>query len=44
MDAWMKWVIFVAGLLAILNHWVAGYWLDVIGGVVAAVLALLLKK
>lgn len=40
----MKWVIFVAGLVALVNHWVAWGWLDVIGGVVAAVLALFLKN
>jgi hypothetical protein len=43
MDAWMKWVIVVAGLVAVLGHWVTGYWLDVIGGVVAAVVGLMLK-
>lgn len=43
MQAWHKWVIFVAGIVAILNHWVVGFWLDVIGGLVAAVVALLLK-
>lgn len=43
MQTWHKWVIFVAGLLALLNHWVVGYWLDVVGGAVAAIVALLLK-
>ena len=40
MEAWQKWVIVIAGVVAILNHWVIGYWLDVIGGLVAAIIAL----
>lgn len=43
MEAWQKWLIFVAGIVAILNHWVVGLWLDVIGGLVAAIVALFLK-
>lgn len=43
MEAWQKWLIFVAGIVAILNHWVIGLWLDVIGGLVAAIVALFLK-
>ncbi len=42
MEAWKKWVIVVAGLVAAVNHWVdPKYWLDVVGGVVAAVVGLM---
>ena len=43
MESWHKWLIFVAGIVAVLNHWVGAgaYWLDVIGGLVAAIVALL---
>ncbi len=43
MEAWMKWVIVIAGLAAAVGHWVPGFWLDVVGGVVAAIVGLLLK-
>lgn len=43
MEAWMKWVIVVGGLVALVGHWVPGFWLDVIGGGVVAVVGLLLK-
>lgn len=44
MDAWKKWVIFAAGLVAIIGQfWGAGYYLPLIGGVVTAVLALMLE-
>ena len=42
MEAWQKWVIVVAGVVAVVNHWWgAQYWLDVIGGAVAAIVALI---
>lgn len=41
MENWKKWVIVVAGIVAVVNHWMPGYWLDVVGGAVAAVVALL---
>ena len=44
MDAWMNWLIFIAGLVAIVGQfWGAAYYLPLIGGVVTAVVALLLK-
>lgn len=43
MEAWQKWVIVIAGVVAIANYWVPGYFLDVIGGAVAAVVALISK-
>ena len=41
MSDWKKWVIVAAGVVAIANHWFMGYWLDVVGGAVAAVVALI---
>ena len=41
MEDWKKWVIVVAGVVAVTSHWVPGYWLDVAGGAVAAVVALI---
>ena len=43
MEAWQKWIIVIAGIVAIINQWVPGYWLDVIGGLVAAIIALISK-
>lgn len=43
MKPWEKWVIVLAGIVAIVGHWLTGYWLDVIGGAVAAIIALLAK-
>lgn len=43
MEAWQKWVIVIAGIVAIINQWVTGYFLDVIGGAVAAIIALISK-
>jgi len=43
MKSWQKWVIVVAGVAAIANQWVTGYYLDVVGGAVAAVVALISK-
>jgi hypothetical protein len=36
-------VIVIAGLVAAVGHWVTGMWLDVIGGLVAAIVALMLE-
>ncbi len=41
MNDWKRWVIVVAGVVAVVGHWVPGYWLDVIGGAVAAIVALI---
>lgn len=41
MESWQKWVIVAAGVVALVNHWAMGYWLDVVGGLVAAVVALI---
>jgi hypothetical protein len=41
MEDWKKWAIVAGGVVAIVNHWVPDYWLDVIGGAVAAVVALM---
>ena len=41
MEAWKKWTIVVAGLVAVVGHWATGYWLDVIGGAVAAIVGLM---
>lgn len=48
MEEWKKWTIVVAGLVAAVSPWVGTeanthYWLPVIGGVVAALTALLLE-
>ena len=40
MNDWKRWVIVVAGVVAVANHWVPGFWLDVVGGAVAAVVGL----
>lgn len=42
-EEWHKWVIVLAGIVAIVGQWVTGYYLPVIGGAVAAVVALLMK-
>ena len=41
MESWKKWTIVVAGLVAVVGHWLTGYWLDVIGGAVAAIVGLM---
>lgn len=43
MEGWQKWLIVIAGIVAILNQWVGPYYLDVIGGAVAAIIALISK-
>ncbi len=43
MEAWQKWLVVVAGIVALLDQWVTGYYLNVIGGVVAAIIALISK-
>ena len=44
MDAWMKWVIVIAGLVAVIGQfWGMNYYLPLIGGAVAAIVGLLLK-
>jgi|TARA_Y100000310_G_scaffold342013_1_gene443327 hypothetical protein len=43
MNDWQKWVIVLAGLVALVGHWVTGLWLDVIGGAVAAIVGLMLE-
>jgi len=43
MEAWQKWLIVIAGVLAILNQWVTGLYLDILGGAVAAIIALISK-
>jgi len=42
--SWQKWVIVLGGVVAIVGQfWGAGYYLPLIGGAVAAVVALLMK-
>ena len=41
MDDWKKWAIVAGGAVAVVGHWVPGYWLDVIGGAVVVVVALM---
>jgi len=43
MKSWQKWLIVVAGIVAISNQWVPGYYLHIVGGAVAAVVALISK-
>ena len=43
MEAWQKWLIVLAGIVAIIGQWVTGYYLALIGGAVAAIIGLLLK-
>jgi hypothetical protein len=44
MDAWKKWVVVLAGLVAAVGQfWGAEYYLPLVGGVVALVVGLLLK-
>jgi hypothetical protein len=40
-DDWKKWAIVAGGVVAIAGQWYPQYWLPVIGGAVAAVVALL---
>lgn len=42
MDAWKKWVIVVAGIVSIIGQFLEpNYYLPFIGGIVAAILALI---
>jgi|TARA_Y100000034_G_C6711723_1_gene314434 hypothetical protein len=41
MNDWKKWVMVAGGVAAVAGHWLPGYWLDVIGGAVVVVVALM---
>jgi|TARA_Y100000310_G_scaffold21744_1_gene20989 hypothetical protein len=43
MADWQKWVIVIAGIVAVVGHWVTGIFLDVIGGAVAAIVGFMLE-
>ncbi len=44
MDEWKKWVIVVAGVVAVIGQfWGSQYYLPLIGGAVAAIVGLLLE-
>ena len=43
MESWQKWLIVIAGVVAIVDQWAPDYWLNVIGGAVAAIIALASK-
>jgi|TARA_Y100000034_G_scaffold79823_1_gene95788 hypothetical protein len=43
MGDWQKWVIVLAGLVALAGQWVTGYYLAAIGGAVAAIVGLMLE-
>lgn len=43
MEDWQKWVVVVAGVVAVVDQFVPDVFLNVIGGAVAAVVALLMK-
>lgn len=43
MEAWQKWLIVIAGIVAIIGQWYPSAYLPVIGGAVAAIIALMSK-
>ena len=46
MTGWKMWAAVVGGILAIVGHWVSGFWLDVFGGAIALIggIAMMSKK